>query len=222
MNNPFVSARDMMVFDRYAIETLKVPALVLMENAGRGLSDEICKTLKSKRTPTALVVCGTGNNGGDGLVAARHLLIRAVRVKVFLLGRRADLKAGPAVNAVILEKLGVAVVELKSINSFFQRAVRASDVIVDAIFGVGLNRPVSDPFAGVIELLNASKKKIISADVPSGLDATTGRIWGVCVKADRTVTFGFPKKGFLKNAGPRVTGKVVVRDIGVPALSFRA
>lgn len=212
MSHRAVSSAQMLAFDRFAIEQLGVPSLILMENAGRGLAEEILRSLKNKRN--VLIVCGTGNNGGDGLVSARHLLVAGIEPKVFLVGKEKDLKKDPEVNFEILKKLGIKIFVYKKLE--FQRAVKKSDVIVDALFGVGLNRNIGEPFCGVIEVLNRSKKKIISADVPSGLDATSGKIHGVCVKAHKTVAFSFAKKGFYKNHGPKVTGKVSVVSLGVP------
>lgn len=209
-----VSAKEMLAFDRYVIETLGVPSLLLMENAGRGLAEEILKGVHARSL--VVIVCGTGNNGGDGFVAARHLWIAGIKPKVFLLGKSRDLKPDSKIHFQILRKLGLSVVELRGLNPAFEKAVRQSQVVVDALFGVGLNRALGEPFRKVIEFLNASKRRIISADVPSGLDATTGNIWGECIRADKTVTFSFAKRGFYKNTGPQMTGKVVIAPIGVP------
>ena len=94
--------------------------------------------------------------------------------------------------------------------------IKKADVVVDAIFGVGLNRKIDEPIRSLIEAVNTHAKRIVAVDIPSGLDGTTGKIYGVCVKADTTVTFSFPKKGLGINEGPRNTGKVVVVDIGIP------
>ena len=104
---------------------------------------------------------------------------------------------------------------IERIDRTILRDISRADFILDAIFGVGLNRPIENPFKDVIEALNEKSRRIISLDIPSGLDATTGKIYGVCVKAWMTVTFSCAKKGFLKNKGPYYTGKVVVADIGI-------
>jgi NAD(P)H-hydrate epimerase len=94
--------------------------------------------------------------------------------------------------------------------------IARADCVVDAIFGVGLDREIVEPFRSVIETINRAAKYVIAVDIPSGLDGTTGAIYGVCVNADRTMTFSFPKKGFLKGHGSRYAGKIIVADIGIP------
>jgi NAD(P)H-hydrate epimerase len=134
------------------------------------------------------VVCGTGNNGGDGFVAVRHLINAGVKVKVFVVGPKAKLKNDPKVNLNILQKMGQRVKWVKAAKDL--RGINKSALIIDALFGIGLNQPVS------------------------GLNADTGEIMGAAVEAKTTVTFVAPKKGFFKRSGPRCCGKIVVRDIG--------
>ena len=134
---------------------------------------------------------------------------------VFLVGKGGRLKHDAAVNYRILKKLKYPICEVGGAD-LRPVQIADADIIVDAIFGVGLNRDSLDPFRSVIEVINKEGKKIISVDTPSGLDGTTGKIYGVCVKADVTVTFTFLKKGFLKGQGPKHTGKVTVVDVGIP------
>ncbi len=203
--------------DRCAIEKLGISSLVLMENAGAALAREIVKSLPKKSRAMVVVMCGVGHNGADGFVAARHLLNKNCRVIVFLIGCVKNLKKDARVNCDILVKSGCRVLEITGIVPRLRRAVADCDVIVDAIFGVGLNRQIVEPHLSVITFLNNAKKEIIAADIASGLDATTGQIYGACIKAKQTVAFGFLKRGFYKNSGPAVSGRISSVDIGIPA-----
>lgn len=189
--------------------------MVLMENAGRAVAREIRKDLKGQRDPKVSIFCGTGNNGGDGFVVARHLLDAGLEVETFLVGQAGQLKADAATNYQILKSYRIPIKEIVRLSPAIRKSVSQADIVVDALFGVGLNRAITDPCWSVIEALNAGAKRIMAVDVPSGLDATTGKIHGVCVKAYKTVTFTAPKTGFLKNQGPSYIGKVVVADIGI-------
>ncbi len=199
--------------DRLAIEKYGILSLVLMENAGRVVAQEVLKRLRNKRKSVVCIVCGRGNNAGDGFVVARHLLNAGIKTKIFLIGKESDLKPDAAVNYQILKRCGYRIEVGEDVPS--QQLSRA-DIMVDAIFGVGLNRPIEEPFKTVIETINKEAKYVVSVDIPSGLDGTSGKIYGVCVKADLTVTFSFAKKGFFKNEGPHAAGKIVVADIGIP------
>jgi hydroxyethylthiazole kinase-like uncharacterized protein yjeF len=178
-----------------------------MENAGRGVAEA------AKGAGVIAVVCGTGNNGGDGFVAARHLLNSGRKVKVYVVGLPDKLKADPKTNLNILLKMGAQIKWVRSVKEL--AGIKKADLIIDALFGLGLNSPVSGLYYEVIDLLNHSGVPILAIDVPSGLDADSGKVLGIAVRARQTVTFVAPKKGFFKNAGPRCCGKVIVRDIGV-------
>lgn len=213
---PSLSAKEIQALDQLAINVYKIPSIILMENSGRAVSDVVSVLLKGKKRPSVVIVCGTGNNGGDGLVAARHLLNTNCRLKVFLVGRLNDVKNDPAVHLKILRNLNVPILEIFENSKDWQKDFKQADLMVDAIFGVGLNREISNPQRYVIESINKSKRKVLSVDVPSGLDATTGECFGVCVKAHTTVTFTFPKKGFFVNLGPSYVGRLAVAEIGIP------
>lgn len=202
--------------DRDAIQKLGIPSIVLMENAGAAVARECLKDLKQKRSARVCIVCGTGNNGGDGFVAARHLLNAGLKVQIFLFGRAKDLKPDAKVNYQILRKCGCPVQEIFQGGTALAKAIRTSDLLVDTLFGVGLNRALSEPMQSLISQINQSRKPILAVDVPSGLDATTGRIYGACVKAYKTVALTFAKKGFFRNEGPEHVGKICVVDIGIP------
>lgn len=202
--------------DKIAIEKYGVPSLVLMENAGRSIADEVIKQAKRIKRPRICIICGLGNNAGDGFVTARHLINAGAEVKIFLIGKGARLKADAAVNYRILKKLNYPIIEVGARHAVSLQDIARADIIIDAIFGVGLNRPILEPFRGIIEAVNRKAKKIIAVDTPSGLDGTTGKIYGTCIRADTTVTFSFIKKGFLKAQGPKHVGKIMVVDIGIP------
>jgi len=214
MKQKTATVKQIQELDRAAIERVGIPSLALMENAGRCVAEEVLKVLKKKMK--VCVICGLGNNAGDGFVAARYLINHGVKAKIWLIGRADQLKNDAKVNYMILKKMGYPITSAGAGREPPLRDIRDSDVVVDAVFGVGLNRKVGEPFRSFIEAINKHAKKTIAVDIPSGLDGTSGKIYGVCVRADRTVTFTFMKKGFLTNEGPRVTGKVVVVDIGIP------
>lgn len=195
-----LTVKQARAFDKFAQEKLGIPSIVLMENAGRSAAEVVLKMLGKKKK--VVVVCGVGNNGGDGFVAARHLANAGVNVQVFVVGKISKLKPDPKTNYNILKKIGIKFT--KQIDS---------DLIIDALFGIGLRSEVRDPYASVINLMNKSGKPILAVDVPSGLDADTGKVLGIAVKAKKTVTFVASKKGFVK--ARKYCGKIVVRDIGI-------
>lgn len=216
MRQKAVTAKQIQRIDKITIEKIGIPGVVLMERAGGYVAYEVYLSLRKKKKKKVSVFCGIGNNAGDGFVIARYLDEAGMKVKVFVIPTSNQLKNDAKINYQILKKTNVSVKEIKRITPDVKKEVRSSAVIVDAIFGVGLNREVKDPYKSVIEFLNKSKKEIISVDTPSGLDATTGKIHGVCIKAKKTVTFTFSKTGFYKNEGPKHTGKIIIVDIGIP------
>lgn len=212
-----VSVAQMQRIDDAAIHTIGIPRVLLMDHAGQALARAV-QTLRTNRPGPILVCCGTGYNGGDGLSAAWHLFQQACQPQVMLAGEAARLREEPAVYARILSALSVPVIEAGSadaLTEIAQRLERAS-VVVDALLGIGLQGDVRPLYARVIDLMNASRKPLVSADVPSGLDADTGRPHGVAVKATVTVAFGCAKRGFFLGDGPAHVGRVVVEDIGIP------
>ena len=207
----------MRLIDRRAIKGFGIPALCLMENAGRLVAIEAAWHLKRSRGRRVGILCGTGNNGGDGLVAARHLANAGFIVIILLTGTSARLTAEARTNFRIVQKLKIPLFQSRRFSAeqlagIFQK----QDLVIDAIFGIGLNRDVEGNGRRVIEALNASRRPVLSVDVPSGLDATTGRVLGICVKAKKTVVLACLKKGLLVGDGPRYAGEVVVVDIGIP------
>ena len=213
-----VTVKEILKLDRVAIEKFGIPSIVLMENAGREVTVEVIRQVKKVKKPRVCVICGLGNNAGDGFVIARHLANAGIPTKTFLVGKANQLKHDAVVNYRILKRMKCPIIDCRGTKFCAPTgSIAQANVVVDAIFGVGLNREIGEPFRSAIEVINRKAKHVIAVDIPSGLDGTTGAIYGVCVKADRTVTFSFPKKGFLKGHGPRQAGKVVVADIGIPA-----
>ncbi len=202
--------------DAYTIRRLGIPSCVLMENAGYRASREIIKVLARVQDPFVCVVCGSGNNGGDGFVAARHIFDQGISTKVFLVGKISKLKKDPEINYRVLKKIKCPLKVVHGLTPEILKDLQRASLIVDAIFGIGLTRPVQEPLKSVIDAINRSKKKVLALDVPSGLDATTGEVFGACVKASQTITFAVMKKGLLKNDGPAHAGKITIVDIGIP------
>jgi len=211
--------------DRLAWERYGIPTLLLMEHAGLAVAREVEGLLRrravARRRPRrgrVVCVCGKGNNGGDGFVAARYLVRQGVRVDVFGMAGLRGLKGDALFNARILTKLGAVIRPLKRKKDLerLRKALASADAVVDALLGVGARGAVREPLAAVIRLINASAAPVVAVDVPSGLDSRTGQCLGVCVRARRTVTFTALKTGLVRGQGPRMSGLVRVADIGIP------
>ncbi|MCS6866816.1 MAG: NAD(P)H-hydrate epimerase [Gemmataceae bacterium] len=207
--------------DRRAIETFGVPGVVLMENAGRNCAEWLMR-LNPHRQPV-VIVCGPGNNGGDGLVMARHLDNAGwpVRVHLFASPPR-DPTSEAAINHAIVRHSQIPLVhspvdrlepaQLEQLHSELANA----EWIVDALFGTGLSKPLGPPFDGLVQAVQASGKPVLAVDIPSGLDCDTGEPLGVCIRATHTATFVAAKRGFLNPNSRAWTGAVQVIDIGAP------
>lgn len=168
-----------------------------------------------------MVLCGPGNNGGDGLAIARTLFNRGHAVKVFYVGDPGELSSAGAdiqMNVRLLAGLGIEIHKLQSGEELkaIRDEMRAAPLIIDALFGTGLTRTIEDPFRAVIEAANDADTPKLAVDIPSGLDANTGDVLGVCIRADSTVTFVAEKPGFREAAGPPFCGQVTVAEIGIP------
>jgi hydroxyethylthiazole kinase-like uncharacterized protein yjeF len=211
-----LTVREIQALDRWAIEKVGIPSLVLMENAGLSVALEVLKKIKNRRKPSVVIVCGTGHNAGDGFVAARHLSIKGLKPRIFLIGKPAGLKTDARINYLAAKKLKISIKPIEQVGFAFRKSLSSADIVVDALFGVGLNRPLREPFDEIIHVINDGNAYVVSIDIPSGLDGTTGDIYGNCIKADLTVTFSHPKQGFYRKNGPNYTGRLVVVDIGIP------
>lgn len=212
---PVLTARAMQAADRAAIRG-GVPSLELMESAARSLVNELSGRFPGWRR--VVVVCGPGNNGGDGLAAARLLAGRGIAASVFTLNDPTAYRGDPAENARRARTHGL---DLNALSSRGGRkaladALGGADGVVDALFGTGLSRPVTGPAAAVVRAVNASGRPVVAADLPSGLSADTGALLGVCVRADLTVAFGAPKLCHVFFPARQFCGIVAVADIDIP------
>jgi NAD(P)H-hydrate epimerase len=197
--------------DRRATEEYHVPGIVLMENASRGVADA-AERFFLPRASRVLILCGGGNNGGDGLAAARHLHNRGHAVTIGLLIDPARYKGDAKTNWDIVQAM-----RLPS-SAFDAAAIRATraDLILDAVFGTGLTDAPRDPFPQIVNAIQDHGAPILAIDLPSGLDCDTGRPPGACVRATRTVTFVAEKVGFANPEARQYTGEITVADIGCP------
>ncbi len=211
-------AETMRRIDEAAQQVFGIPEILLMEGAGRETAQAILRVLPKGKKGTIAFFCGKGNNGGDGFAAARYLFLEEIPVVVFFIGRRESLKDSAKVNFEILSRLRCPIEEADSAEAFKALSAQKGPFVlaVDALLGTGLQGEVRDPLRGVIDAVNQVACPVLSVDIPSGLCATTGHVLGCCVKASYTVTFGLPKTGFSRGEGPRMTGRVIVRNIGYP------
>ena len=205
--------------DSWAINTLGVPGVVLMENAGRSCAELIKEKLKDVAIPKVCIFCGTGNNGGDGYVIARHLLNSDFEVVVVICGDRGKVKGDAKINLDILERLGLPIEQLNLKDGDVPDKVEAfaadADMIVDGLFGTGLSGQLSDEYKQLIESINACNCPILAVDIPSGLDCDAGQPLGAAIRASYTVTFVAVKKGFASESAAKYTGEIFVASIGV-------
>jgi NAD(P)H-hydrate epimerase len=197
-----------------------VPSLVLMENAGRGAVDvlerELCRG--RVRGVRIVVVAGTGNNGGDGLVAARHLAARGAQAIVVMAGREASASPEARANADAWRSAGGKMFELTTGGPLIELvdAIAKAEVVVDGLFGTGLSRPIEGWYGQIIDAINRADRPCLAIDVPSGLDADTGVTLGTAVRASVTATFGHHKLGLLTPNGALLGGKIHLVGIGIP------
>ena len=204
-----VTAAEMRQLDSETIERIGIPGIVLMETAGSAIVRSIRRD--SPECQRIGVFVGKGNNGGDGLVIARQLAHAGCDVHIFLVSPAESFTGDAATNLQIAQNLGLPMED--AVTAISQTRC---ELFVDAIFGTGLRRPVVGEIADVIEGINRLPVPVIAVDLPSGLDADTGQPLGACVRADKTVTIGFPKRGLLLHPGAEFAGKLEVADIGFP------
>ena len=210
----YVTAEEMRRIDREATEVHGIKALDLMENAGCALKREAMTVSKSG---DVIVFCGYGNNGGDGFVASRHLARSGYNVTTYLVGTGKTFSRQTEDNYYALNEIGIPVLNIKErddLDGLFSGIARPS-IVIDAIFGIGLHGQMDIFYTNLIEYINDMHSRIISADVPSGLDADTGHPLPAAIKAAKTVTFGFPKAGFQNPSAQMYTGEVIIADIGL-------
>ena len=213
-----LNARQMQEADRRTIEEVGVPSAVLMENAGRQVVAAMDAAFESLDSMHVAIVCGRGNNGGDGFVVARTLAERRVELGVFLVGRAEDVTGDARANLQSLQALGVDVVEIGDATAWELHGtdVLGADLIVDAIFGTGLRGPLSGLVQTIVEDINSSTSPVVAVDLPSGLMADRTDIPGPAVDAALTVTFGAPKLPLVLPPAEALVGNLVIAEIGIP------
>ena len=206
--------------DRRAIDDYGMSGLVLMENAGRGVADTL---LTLGVHGPVIVCCGKGNNGGDGLVIARHLDNRDTTVRVLLFADPAELRGDAAANWHILERAGIPFATFGKDVTAAQLKPHLADAdwIVDALLGTGASGEPQPPYSAAIEAINGAVKRVLAVDLPCGLDCDSGVASIQTVTADHTCTFVAAKPGFYKGNAQHYTGRVHVIDIGVPRRLLR-
>ena len=214
------SRKQVREIDRRAIEEYGMPGMMLMENAGCGAARIAAEMLGNPAKKSVAIFCGRGNNGGDGYVIARHLYNRGALIDLILACESGQVhpETDAGANLAIARRMGLQVrVALSQEGQLEAAAVaKQADLIVDALLGTGLVGEVREPYISLIRLINAADKPVLSVDIPSGLDADTGRMLRATTRATATATFVLPKQGFEHQDGPSHVGQVHVVDIGVP------
>ncbi len=213
-----LTSSEMKEIDRKTIEDIGIPGAVLMENAGIEIVRAICARVPELHKQKIVVVAGKGNNGGDGLVVARHLLNRGLLPDVLLLSAKEEVRGDAALNLRVAEGIGVKIHEVRS-QADWRRArtlLSRASLIIDAIFGTGLVKAAEGLYAAAIGDVNASRAFKVAVDIPSGLSSDTFRLIGPCVKADLTITLGAPKVAHVFPPAEECVGELVVADISIP------
>jgi ADP-dependent NAD(P)H-hydrate dehydratase / NAD(P)H-hydrate epimerase len=220
-----VSAKEMRWCDELTIHKHGVPSLLLMENAGRGVAETAVLEFGPPERKRILIFCGKGNNGGDGFVAARHLLNAGANVTVVLLSTPRALKGDARTHYENLARFKQREPGQLSIKKFTRPLLKTlykQDLVIDAIFGTGFSGEVREPFLTAIHWMNKQRAPVLSVDIPSGVDGTTGVVVNAAVKATCTVTFGMAKTGLLCNQGQDRVGALRIIDIGIPKIVSRS
>lgn len=207
--------------DRRAAQDFHLPILSLMENAGRAVAQAALRRLKPNAS--VLILAGPGNNGADGLVAARHLHNAAVPVRILLLAPPETHRDAPAAQLAIVQAMRLPLQTLspdrRQLRAWLNQS-RPRDLIIDALFGTGLSRPLEGLPRDTIAALNLSRRTILSIDIPSGLDCDSGlpvgEGGGIALRAAETISFSGTKLGFSRPAAHNYTGKITIADIGAP------
>lgn len=213
-----ITPEQMRRIDREAIERIGIPSIVLMENASFQISLKASEILTRNKGRRVLVVAGSGNNGGDAFAVTRHLLSMGYSVSLYALSPIGELKGDAAINAAILDNMGFDIGLLDGEESLerFAQTCSESDLVIDGLFGTGLNRNIAGPALKTIEIINGYSSCTLSIDIPSGVDGLTGRICGAAADADYTLTFFLPKLGMVQYPGAACLGELTVVDIGIP------
>lgn len=211
--------KEMRRIDQTAAEHYGIPEPLLMENAGHRAAEQMAELMRGVKGKTLCILSGSGNNGGDALAAARHLFNQGARLKLFLAGNPDHFKESAAGMYQVLQKMGLDIHRLECDRDWdrLHFALKLADGVLDGILGTGFSGELRKPTLRVIEEINAAGKPVLSIDIPSGVEADTGRVLSVAVRADRTLVLGLPKPGHLLSPGAEHCGSWVVDDIGLPA-----
>ncbi len=209
---------QMRAIDKRAIEEIGVPGIVLMENAALQVSMKAADILNKRNGTRVLVLAGSGNNGGDALAVTRHLLGMGYSVLLFTLIPSGDYRGDARINADILINMGVVFHHLAGDEAYrlFEASLQASDLVIDGLFGTGLNRSPNSFIQKLIDAVNTHSPCTLAIDVPSGMNGLTGQIFGSCIKAQYTVTFFLPKVGMVQYPAASCLGELTVADISIP------
>lgn len=211
-----VTSQEMRHIDNYTISNIGIPSMVLMERAALSVSNHIKELISNNKK--IIIICGTGNNGGDGLALARILYSCNIRTKVIILGEEQKLSKDCKNQLDILKNIRIP---FRFINNDYKLSfINEYDIIIDGIFGTGLTREISGLHYECIQLINNTNKYVISLDIPSGINASTGQVLGVAVKANITITFGLAKLGCLIYPGASYVGQLKITDIGFPQKAY--
>jgi len=210
----FATAKEMQFLDKIAIEN-GLSAMQMMEMSGWHILPLINSMSISKKSHI-VVVCGTGNKGGDGLCAARHLLNHGFRTSIILMSKNITSEAKHHLD--LLEKIDANILTVKNLEKQeeIEKLINSSTLIIDALIGNNLKGAPYGNFAKVIEMINKTKKNVISYDIPTGIDPTTGECYDPHIRAYATLSLALPKKAFIKNKAKERSGKIFIADIGIP------
>jgi NAD(P)H-hydrate epimerase len=233
---PVLSRAQVRQVDTQAVEQFAMPGIILMENASRNVADQAIKMLTEARLSSlrlrqlrperdgdashplgsVLVICGGGNNGGDGFATARHLANAGAGVTIVITRRPDDYSGDAATNLATCRAMSLPIIDASDQPLETLQQCQLADLLIDALLGTGIDSTVRSPMDGIIEWINAQPAPILAVDIPSGLDCDTGSPLGCAVQADVTVTFVANKQGFTQTGAEQYTGQVIVGDIGVP------
>lgn len=206
---------QMKMLDKIAIDEYSIPGIILMENAGIAVTQEILKEVRDNSE--VVIFCGTGNNGGDGFVIARQLLQRGIGIQIFTVGDESSIKGDAQINYLIVKKMGIPLYNISSIDNIneVQRIIVRSEVIVDAIFGTGFHGQLHPITTEVVNTINRSDRNIVSVDIPSGVHGDGGPVDNA-IRANKTIVLQLPKIANVVYPGAEYCGKIIVKNIGIP------
>jgi NAD(P)H-hydrate epimerase len=219
MSEIAISSNQMYEIENIGHSKFGMKKVLMMENAGFGVADFIIKKFKNKPISKLkiLAICGSGNNGGDAMVTARHLTCLGINLKVIFLGNPSSIKTEEALtNFEIISKMNktIELIMVSKMDTKIKKKILNADIIIDGIFGTGIKGEIQDPHLSVIKLINKSKSYIIAVDIPSGLNPNSGEITSNVIRANTTITFHRIKVGLLNNT--KYTGDLILKKIGIP------